>query len=188
MIDQIFTRPHAPDPAEQLLPNPDAVLGGQAGDRGGYVQSQTLKADGRFPAGDADGHWWIPSGRVYVSPNPADDAAAELTEGRQHFFLPRRYRDPFGHDTLVDFDDHDLLMVETRDAVDNRVTVNVNDYRVLQPSLVSDPNLNQTEVAFDTLGIAGSSMGMHQTWLDTLANNIANSNTIPSPDEGAFLW
>ena len=40
--------------------------------------------------------------------------------------------------------------------------------------------------AFDTLGIAGSSMGMHQTWLDTLANNIANSNTITSTDESAF--
>ena len=28
-----------------------------------------------------------------------------------------------------------------------------NDYRVRQPRLVSDPNRNQTEVAFDTLGM-----------------------------------
>ena len=39
------------------------------------------------------------------------------------------------------------------DALGNRVTVNVNDYRVLQPRLVSDPNRNQTEVAFDMLGM-----------------------------------
>ena len=28
-----------------------------------------------------------------------------------------------------------------------------NDYRVLQPALVTDPNRNRTEVAFDTLGM-----------------------------------
>ena len=40
--------------------------------------------------------------------------------------------------------------------------------------------------AFDTLGIASSSLGMHQTWLDALANNIANVNTAVSPDQEAF--
>jgi len=40
--------------------------------------------------------------------------------------------------------------------------------------------------AFDVLRIAGSAMGMHQTWLDTLANNIANVNTITSTDRSAF--
>ncbi len=129
------------------------MLGGQAGNRGGYLQSQTLKADGRFPASDADDHWWIPSGQSFFTPNPADTAATELAQARQHFFLPRRYRDPFGQDAFVDFDANDLLMVETRDALGNRVTVDANDYRVLQPRLVSDPNRNQTEVAFDTLGM-----------------------------------
>ncbi|MCW5969685.1 MAG: VCBS repeat-containing protein [Blastocatellales bacterium] len=138
---------------QTLLPNPAAVLGGQAGNRGGYLQSQILKADGRFPASDGDDQWWIPSGRSFYSTNPADDAATELAQAQQHFFLPRRYRDPFGQDAFVDFDGNDLLMVATRDALDNRVTVNTNDYRVLQPRLVSDPNRNQTEVVFDTLGM-----------------------------------
>lgn len=40
--------------------------------------------------------------------------------------------------------------------------------------------------AFDTLKIAGSSLGMHQTWLDTLAGNIANLNTIKPTDQDAF--
>jgi flagellar basal-body rod protein FlgC len=40
--------------------------------------------------------------------------------------------------------------------------------------------------AFDTLNIASSSLGMHQTWLDALANNIANANTVVSPDQDAF--
>jgi flagellar basal-body rod protein FlgC len=40
--------------------------------------------------------------------------------------------------------------------------------------------------AFDALDIAGSSLGMHQTWLDTLANNIANANTVVGTDQDAF--
>jgi flagellar basal-body rod protein FlgC len=40
--------------------------------------------------------------------------------------------------------------------------------------------------AFDVLRIAGSSLGMHQTWLDALANNIANVNTVTSTDEEPF--
>ena len=40
--------------------------------------------------------------------------------------------------------------------------------------------------AFDLLDIAGSGLGMHQTWLDTLGANIANVNTVRSTDQDAF--
>ena len=40
--------------------------------------------------------------------------------------------------------------------------------------------------AFDMLRIANSSLGMHQTWLDALAHNIANANTVRATDEAAF--
>ena len=40
--------------------------------------------------------------------------------------------------------------------------------------------------AFEMLRIANTSLGMHQTWLDALAHNIANANTVRSTDEGAF--
>lgn len=159
LLAQVFQRPRQGQAAEPLLPDAAAVLGDQAGNRGGYLQSQTLKADGRFPASDADDHWWIPSGQSLFSPNPDDNAATESAQAQAHFYLPRRYRDPFGQNAFVDFDAHDLLMVETRDALNNRVTVDANDYRVLQPRLVSDPNRNQTEVAFDTLGmVVGTAM------------------------------
>jgi RHS repeat-associated protein len=125
---------------QPMLRNPAAVLGGTAGNQGGYIDL------------DGNGHWWIPSGRSFHHPNDVA-APVELAEARVHFFLPRRYRDPFGQNAVVDFDAHDLLMVESRDALSNRVTVDANDYRVLQPRLVSDPNCNQTEVAFDALGM-----------------------------------
>jgi flagellar basal-body rod protein FlgC len=40
--------------------------------------------------------------------------------------------------------------------------------------------------AFDMLRIANTSLGFHQTWLDSLANNIANINTATSTDQSAF--
>ena len=153
LLDQVFRRQRRGQPDEPLLPIPAAVLEGQTGDRGGYLQSQAVKADGRFPESDADDHWWLPSGRAYYSDSSTDDAASELLRARQHFFLPRRYTNPFGQPSFVDFDAYDLLMTETRDALGNRVTVDATDYCVLQPRLVSDPNRNRTEVAFDTLGM-----------------------------------
>ena len=83
----------------------------------------------------------------------------ELAQARQHFFLPRRYRDPFGQttpsSTLTTCCWNDLLMAREprRRARQPRHGATRNDYRVLQPRLVSDPNRNRTEVAFDTLGM-----------------------------------
>jgi RHS repeat-associated protein len=153
LLAEVYRRLCEGQPTELLLPSPAAVLCGQGCNQGGYLLSQALKADGRFPEDDPDDHWWIPSGRSFYGTNPASNAATELVQARQHFFLPRRYRDAFGQHAFVDFDTYDLLFAETRDALDNRVTVDANDYRVLQPRLVSDPNRNQTEVAFDTLGM-----------------------------------
>jgi len=147
LLAQVFQRN-----GQALLPNPVAVLGGQGADLGGYVDL------------DGDGRWWIPSGRTFYSPNSGDTPAQELAAARAHFFLPRRFRDPFGHDTRVTYDAYDLLLLETEDALGNRVTVGernasgniirrTNDYRVLQPRLVSDPNRNRSAVAFDALGM-----------------------------------
>lgn len=58
---------------------------------------------------------------------------------------------------------HNLLLVETRDALDNLITVKTrddnnqiairNDYRVLQPCWITDANGNRTRVVFDALGL-----------------------------------
>lgn len=40
--------------------------------------------------------------------------------------------------------------------------------------------------AFEMIRIANTSLGMHQTWLDSLAHNIANVNTVRSTDQPAF--
>ena len=169
LLSQIYQRPRAGQADEVLIPDPNAVLGNPAA---GYLRSQTLKADGRFPNTDPDDHWWIPSGRTFYSPDAAVDAVAERNEARLHFFLARRFRDAFGNDGTVRFDNHDLLMVETRDAVGNLSSIGErradgtidparpgNDYRVLQPVLVSDANRNRQHVVFDARGmIVGTAM------------------------------
>jgi RHS repeat-associated protein len=113
---------------------------------GGYVHSE------------GDINWWIPSGRAFFSPNSTDTADVERNNARNHFYLQRRFVDPFGNATNVTFDSHDLLLTETRDALNNRVLAQ-NEYRVLQPRLVTDANNNRSEIAFDALGmVAGTAI------------------------------
>jgi RHS repeat-associated protein len=154
LLTQVYRRDGQP-----LLANPAPLLRGQGGAEGGYVEL------------DGDGHWWIPGGRIFLSPDPAHTAAQEAGYAHNHFFLPNRYRDPFHTNTAatesyVTFDRYDLLLLETRDALGNRVTIGErlangaidatrpgNDYRVLQPWRIMDPNRNRTQVAYDALGM-----------------------------------
>lgn len=127
------------------------VYSGRAGDA-------MIENEGRYVHSEGDANWWIPSGHIFYSADPADTPAQELAYARQHFFLPHRYRDPFhtnavSTESFVTYDSYDLLVQETRDALDNRVTVGAQDYRVLQPALVMDPNRNRSAVAFDALGM-----------------------------------
>jgi hypothetical protein len=154
MISQAFTRD-----GEPLLADPDAVLAGADSDRGGYVNGKQLTADQRFPASDPhpEDYWWRPSGRVFLSPGTEDTAADELSYAQAHFFLPCRTRDPFHREqasteSLIRYDEHDLLVAQTRDAVGNQVTA-VLDYRTLQPAQVTDANGNRVQAAFDSLGL-----------------------------------
>jgi RHS repeat-associated protein len=124
------------------------------------VDLNTVLADeGRYIHSDGSSGWWITAGRIFLSPDPADTPAQELANARGHFFLPLRYRDPFDTETVVRFDAHDLLLVETRDAIGNRIIAG-NDYRVLQPAVVTDPNRNRRAVAFDALGMVVGTAAM----------------------------
>jgi RHS repeat-associated protein len=107
---------------------------------------------------DGDGPFWIPSGEVFYSPE-AQKPEQELAYARAHFFLPHRFRDPFGNTTTVNYDDkYNLLVVYTRDAAGNETT-SVPDYRVLHPKQVTDPNGNRAQARYDALGmLAGTAL------------------------------
>ncbi|OFW05979.1 MAG: hypothetical protein A3H96_00125 [Acidobacteria bacterium RIFCSPLOWO2_02_FULL_67_36] len=128
-------------------------------DSGKLTQAQLdgiLAQEGKYVHSDGDADWWMPSGRAYFAPNvdranPANTAVQELAEARAHFFLPRLFVNPFGQSVTVDYV-HDLLTATTTDAVGNTVSA-LHDYRALQSRLVTDPNGNRKEIAFDALGM-----------------------------------
>ncbi len=136
---------------------------------GDRVDAAILSDEGHYRQLEGDDAWWIPSGRSLLSPGAADDGAAELAFAREHFYLPHRLVDPFGQTSFVGYDAFDYLVLETRDPLDNRVSAGErladgslapgNDYRVLQPRLVTDANGNRSAVAYDVSGrVAGTAL------------------------------
>ncbi len=151
LIESVYQR-NRDGTAEPLLTLAEAkaILGSKGPDGGGYVDL------------DGDGHWWIPSGQVFYSHDPGDPVG-ERAEARQDFFLPKLFRDPFENDTTVTYEEHKLMVLKTKDPLDNVMAAGEwdeennfaarIDYRVLQPSCVTDPNRNRSKVAFDALGM-----------------------------------
>ena len=92
-----------------------------------------------------EGLWWIPSGRQIF------DA--------EHFYLPIQAIDPFGQTYTTTYDDYHLLTVQTADPLSNTVVVE-NNYRVLQPQQLTDPNQNRARVLFDMLGMVAATAVM----------------------------
>jgi RHS repeat-associated protein len=166
LLAKVYQRPRQDGTMENLLPDPVSVL-----IEGGYVDL------------DGNGHWWIPSGRVFYSPGLNYTSAQELANAQQHFFTACLFRDPFQQVTTVAYDVYDLLMLDTQDAVGNRVTagerdpagnitIRGNDYRTLKPATLMDPNRNRSALVFDALGlVVGTAvMGKPEEKLgDTLA-------------------
>lgn len=142
----------------------------------GRVTNTILENEARYVHSEGDANWWSPSGREFYSPNPAALPPQELTEARAHFFLPRRYRDPFhtasfNTETIITYDDHDLLLLDVTDPLGNRTTAGerdaagnlvsrASDYRVLQPQKIMDANRNRVAVAYDVLGMVAGTFVM----------------------------
>jgi RHS repeat-associated protein len=129
------------------------------------LTSTLTGADGGYLNLDGDGNLWIPSGQMFYSQSSNDLPPEELTFATAHFFLPHRFHDPFGNDTVVTYDTkYILLAVLTQDAVGNATSAD-HDYRVLQPVMVTDPNGNRAQARFDALGmlvgtaVLGKTMG-----------------------------
>ncbi|MDF2679174.1 MAG: Rhs family protein [Brevibacillus sp.] len=82
--------------------------------------------------------WWAPSGRIEFNP--------------ERFYQPVKFTDLFGGVSHAHYDEHNLVIVRSVDAAGN-VTSAVNNYRVMQPEIITDPNNNRSAAVFDELGI-----------------------------------
>jgi RHS repeat-associated protein len=90
-----------------------------------------------------DSNWWIPSGIAVYPPNPS-----------VHFYLPVGFRDPLGVETTATLDPYHLLLIQVQVLQASwNVTSIVNDYRVLGPVVITDPNKNRSAVEMDALGM-----------------------------------
>jgi RHS repeat-associated protein len=136
VIKNVYQRKERGQPPENLLPDPVAVLGNE----GGYVDL------------NRDHHWWVPAGKVYYSPDATDAPEQELSVARRHFFLPRRFHDPFGNISIVAYERHDLALTSTSDPLGNTTHAEI-DYRGVVPRLVTDANGNRSGAEFDALGM-----------------------------------
>jgi RHS repeat-associated protein len=104
--------------------------------RTGYVHYR----DGEVP-GSPSG-WYVPSSRTAYDVHDPQ----RVPRG-----LPLGSRDPFGGESHVAYDEHDLLPVRSTDAA-GLVSVAASDLRVLQPVAVTDVNGNTSSVTFSPAG------------------------------------
>ena len=101
---------------------------------GGRVTDPMLVAEGGYVHSEGDANWWVPSGRVFYSPNVTDAPAEELAFAQQHFFSTHRSRDPFGNTGFVGYDPYDLLL-----EADDRPARKSNNRRTRLPPLAAVP-------------------------------------------------
>jgi len=107
---------------------------------GSKVSPQML-SDAKYVHTEGDEHWWRQTGSAIYSVNP-----------RENFYSLVGARDVFGNESYVEYDDLTLLTKSSTDAIGNKSTVE-NDYRILSPVLLVDPNLNRTAIQTDELGM-----------------------------------
>jgi RHS repeat-associated protein len=126
---------------------------------GNRVDADLLSQQGKYLFWDTA--WWIPSGQSVYTPDAG-----------QHFYMAQGIKDPFGNVTSVALDPYDFMTQSIQDPLQNTVLAE-NDYRVLLPWKMTDPNLNEAAVQFDELGlvVATALMGKPgQNEGDTLAD------------------
>jgi RHS repeat-associated protein len=118
---------------------------------GSRVDNPLLSNEAKYV--QLDGAWWIPSGQTLFE-------TQHLNSDRDPFYQPIAFKDPFDNISHTAYDAYSLLITATTDAIGNQIKA-TNDYRVLQPAIVTDPNSNRSAVGFDELGmvIATASMG-----------------------------
>src|SRR5258706_3938270 len=144
LLDRSYTLAMTPGLATNIYAAKTATATAIATSQGGYVDL------------DGDGSWWAPTPRLFYS---ADPAHPDVAFARQHFLLPQGHVDCFGNVSRIAWE-HDLVVVQSTDAVGNVTSASVN-YRVMQPWLLTDANLNRNGVRVDALGmvVATAQMG-----------------------------
>jgi RHS repeat-associated protein len=109
-----------------------------------------------------DTGYWTRSGQIQFDP--------------AQFYLPVTLTDPFNQQHVVAYDPQFHLLVETTQDPLGNIVQAVNDFRVLAPSQITDPNLNRVQVQFDALGLVVATAVMGKT-TENLGDTITKPTT-----------
>ena len=87
-----------------------------------------------------DTNWWIRSGTTQFI-----EGAETVSDAQNRFYLPISYTDPFGSKTRVKYyGSYFLFIEETKDALGNKTSVDLFNFRTLSPQRMRDINNNLT--------------------------------------------
>ncbi len=124
--------------------------------------TSTDPGGGFYVQRSGDTGYWNRSGQIQFDP--------------AQFYLPVTLVDPFNQTHAVTYDPQfHLLIATTQDPLGNTVQA-VNDFRVLGPSQVTDPNLNRIQAQFDALGLVVATAVMGKT-TENLGDTLAAPTT-----------
>lgn len=115
---------------------------------GGKVTDAVL-SEGKFTHSEGDANWWIRSGTTQFK-TPVENE----THAQNRFYYPISYTDPCGAITKVKYyGSYFLFVEETTDVFDNKLVVELFNFRTLSPKRMKDLNGNFSEAISDELGL-----------------------------------
>lgn len=111
--------------------------------------TSTLLTEGKFTHSEGDSNWWIRSGTTQLI-----EGAETAVASQNRFYVPLSYTDPYGAKTKVSYDSsYFLILKETEDALGNKASVDLFNFRTLSPQRMKDINGNFSEAISDELGL-----------------------------------
>lgn len=115
----------------------------------GVKVNEDLMLEGKFTHSEGDDNWWIRSGTTQFI-----EGAETATDAQNRFYVPMSYTDPYDAKTKVKYySNYFLFIKETEDALGNKTSVDLFNFRTLSPKRMRDANANLSETLVDELGL-----------------------------------
>ncbi|MFN3533304.1 MAG: toxin TcdB middle/C-terminal domain-containing protein [Candidatus Brocadia sp.] len=115
----------------------------------GTKVNAALMLEGKFTHSEGDDNWWIRSGTTQFI-----EGAETVSDAQDRFYVPISYTDPYGAKTRVKYySNYFLFIEETEDALGNKASVDLFNFRTLSSKRMKDANGNISEAITDELGM-----------------------------------
>ena len=145
---------------------------------GSKISDSLLLLDGKFAHSENDNNWWVRSGAMQFT-----EGTETIADARSRFYVPISYTDPYSAVTKVKYySNYFLFIEETEDALGNKSSVDLFNFRTLSPQRMRDINANLSEAISDELGLVKAlaimGKGAQADDLDLLTEETTEQNDI----------